>query len=298
MLKANPEGLIPTLVDEKGRAVHESLVTIEYVDELAARSGDPAERATPLLPTDPAERARCRLAMDWVNRKLCSPYYTMLVRTDPGERRAAFDTLLEDIATFSRDRQGTFYCGDTLSAPDVAFLPWASRFYILEHYRNFVIPDEGDLKGYHEWLRAALALPEVARTMPDRARYLEHIGRYADASARSKVSPTRSRPVALRALVRARIGELSADSIAGLTHAPAHFPPALPFRVPPAGPLAAPARWPMPCAPAVRRTTCSATTEARCGGARRSSRARRGTCAGSSPGARPRTHGTKEQEQN
>lgn len=187
MLKANPEGLIPTLVDEKGRAVHESLVTIEYVDELAARSGDPAERATPLLPTDPAERARCRLAMDWVNRKLCSPYYTMLVRTDPGERRAAFDTLLEDIATFSRDRQGTFYCGDTLSAPDVAFLPWASRFYILEHYRNFVIPDEGDLKGYHEWLRAALALPEVARTMPDRARYLEHIGRYADASARSKV---------------------------------------------------------------------------------------------------------------
>mmetsp|Transcript_13794 Transcript_13794/g.57650 ORF Transcript_13794/g.57650 Transcript_13794/m.57650 type:complete len:212 (-) Transcript_13794:20-655(-) len=47
-------------------------------------------------------------------------------------------------------------------------------------------------------------------------------------------------------------------------------------------------RWPMPCAPAVRRTTCSATTEARCGGARRSSRARLGTCAGSSPGARPR----------
>ena len=39
-----------------------------------------------------------------------------------------------------------------------------------------------------EWLRAALALPQVASTLPDKQKYLKHIGRYADASARSKVA--------------------------------------------------------------------------------------------------------------
>lgn len=168
--------------------MHESLITVEYVDELAKLHGDPSTLATPLLPGDPAERARCRLAADWVNRNLCSPYYRMLVRTDPTERREAFDGLRRDLAVFAKERKGTFYCGDTLSAADVALLPWACRFYVLEHYRGFVIEDEGDLKGYHEWLRAALALPQVASTLPDKQKYLKHIGRYADASARSKVA--------------------------------------------------------------------------------------------------------------
>ncbi len=140
------------------------------------------------MPGDPAGDARARVAMDWVHKRLCAPYYTMLVRTDPAERRAAFDTLKGDLAQFAENRRGTFYCGNTIGAVDLALLPWAARFYVLEHYRDFQIPDEGPLRGYHEWLRAALAVDYVGKTLPDRERYLEHIGRYADASARSKVA--------------------------------------------------------------------------------------------------------------
>lgn len=180
------EGLIPTFVDEKGRAIRESLVAVEYVDDLARLQ--PAH-AAPLVPQDPAEAARCRWAAEWANKHMCSPYYQMLVRTDEGERRRAFDTLLEDLATWGSKRQGTFYCGETLSAADISPLPWAWRYYILEHYRGFVIPrDDAQLKGFHEWRDAAVALPAIASTLPDADRYLEHIGKYADASARSKVA--------------------------------------------------------------------------------------------------------------
>jgi len=52
-----------------------------------------------------------------------------------------------------------------------------------------VIPrDDAQLAGFHEWRDAALALPTVASTLPDRDRYLDHIAKYADASARSKVA--------------------------------------------------------------------------------------------------------------
>lgn len=41
---------------------------------------------------------------------------------------------------------------------------------------------------YHNWLEAMVALPQVARTLPDKDRYLEHVAKYANASARSKVA--------------------------------------------------------------------------------------------------------------
>ena len=184
--------MVPTLVDARGCVVTESLVSIQYIDELAreqARRGGRASTARPpLMPGAPAEDAQTRVMLDWVHKKLCAPYYTMLVRTDEGERRRAFEALLRDIATFAASRRGRFHGGDAIGAVDLAFLPWACRFYVLEHYRKFVIPDEGALAGFHEWLRACLGLAYVRETLPDRDRYLEHIGRYADASARSKVA--------------------------------------------------------------------------------------------------------------
>ena len=93
---------------------------------------------------------------------------------------------LEELHEFQSDLKGPFFCGDHLSHVDVALLPWAQRFYILEHYRGFVIPPE--MTKYHSWLQACRDLPSVSGTTPDVDEYLAHIGRYADASARSKVA--------------------------------------------------------------------------------------------------------------
>lgn len=52
-LALNPQGLVPTLVDDDGTVVTQSMAIVEYLDE--TRPGEPR-----FLPTDPVGRARVR----------------------------------------------------------------------------------------------------------------------------------------------------------------------------------------------------------------------------------------------
>ena len=99
LMKHNSLGMVPTLVSEatftedasKGPVkppVRESLIAIEFVDELVA-GGD-----TPIMPSCPYERAKMRVAADVVNKKVCSKYYHVLVRQDPAEQREGFEALV------------------------------------------------------------------------------------------------------------------------------------------------------------------------------------------------------------
>jgi glutathione S-transferase len=71
------------------------------------------------------------------------------------------------------------------------------RYYIFEHYRGYTIPvDDPELHAYREWYDWVFSLDSVKRTLPDKDRYLVHIGKYADSSARSKVANAVRRGVA------------------------------------------------------------------------------------------------------
>jgi len=54
------------------RTVVESIVCIEFVDELAVARGS---TSAPLLPKDPWARAAARVAADQVHKTVCSEYY-------------------------------------------------------------------------------------------------------------------------------------------------------------------------------------------------------------------------------
>ena len=191
LLKANPLGMVPTLLDETtGKAVRESLVCIQFVDELAATSGGTAPA---LLPTDPFDRASARVAADAINKSVCSAYYRVLVRAEPEERRDAFEAIKQGLLGFAREAGGAdFHGGQSLGIVDCMLLPYAYRLYVLEHYRgaDFALPSDGEgglWEWYHAWLARATALPYVARTLPDKERYLHHVKKYAEGKARSKV---------------------------------------------------------------------------------------------------------------
>lgn len=186
LLEKNPDGLIPTIFNESEGVVTESILCVQFVDEIPA----PGPR---LLPTDAFGRARARVEADWVNRRLCSPYYAVLVRKDWDERRSAFAGFLTELRRFCnelRQSGGPFFFGDELSIVDIVFIPYACRLYALEHYRgpDFAVPrDDPDFEPFHRWCDAAFALPSVASTIPERQRYIDHVKKYADGVAKSKV---------------------------------------------------------------------------------------------------------------
>jgi glutathione S-transferase len=200
--QSNPSALVPTLIpldttsthEDKpdiSKAVYESLVTVDYIDEVSGASGK--DRLVPM--GDPFEAARVRIWADRVNRECCSPYYGVLVRTEEEERMEHFEKLIKGLKSFSKELSKTsgslFMAENQLSSTDLSLLPWAFRFYVFEHYRgpNYVISKEdNELAPYHEWLEYMVTLDSVKRTLPDKDEYLEHIGKYADSSARSKVA--------------------------------------------------------------------------------------------------------------
>ncbi|KAL3806864.1 hypothetical protein ACHAXA_004575 [Cyclostephanos tholiformis] len=190
---------VSLLTHHRAQSVYESLIVVDYVDAIA----NPQDEIHRLVPSDPYLAAKCRYWADRLNRECCSPYYGVLVRIDEGERRTNFDKLVAGLKAFSREieRNGGdgrgFLGGGRLSSADVSLMPWAYRYYIFEHYRGYSIPmDDPELHVYREWHDWAFSLDCVRRTLPDRDRYLEHIGKYADSSARSKVANAVRRGVA------------------------------------------------------------------------------------------------------
>ena len=205
LLEANPLGMVPTLkCRDGGKVVSESIVCIEFLDHVARRGEGGGGLSTVeeefLLPVeDPYELARTRVWSDKVNRELCSPYYSVLVKQDKEEQRSAFAGLIKNLDSFSRELKKTdgplFLKGGRMSVVDLTLFPWAWRYYVFRHYRGeeFDIrrgkEHQGfDLGPFHDWMDAMMGRDSVVRTLPDRDRYLEHIGKYADGSARSKVA--------------------------------------------------------------------------------------------------------------
>lgn len=92
----------------------------------------------------------------------------------------------------------TFLPDSQLSNADIALIPWAYRYYVFEHYRGpeYEIPKTPALEPYHEWFNHVMNLESVKATLPNKDRYLEHIAKYADGSARSKVANAVRRGVA------------------------------------------------------------------------------------------------------
>jgi glutathione S-transferase len=207
--RTNPSALVPTLIPvdaitgqpNEEKSVYESLLAVEYIDAIA----NPVLECHRLIPTDPYLAWKCRYWADKVNKECCSPYYGVLVRTDPNEQRENYDKLVLGLKSFSREieRNGDGRCflgGGRLSSVDVSVMPWAYRYYIFEHYRgsSFAIPlDDPELHAYKCWYDYVFnMIDSVKRTLPDKNKYLEHIGKYADASARSKVANAVRRGVA------------------------------------------------------------------------------------------------------
>ena len=60
---------------------------------------------------------------------------------------------------------GPYYCGRILTIADITIAPYFCRMCVIEHYRDFKVPEE--IKNWHKWRENVIHHSAVSKTMFD-----------------------------------------------------------------------------------------------------------------------------------
>lgn len=166
LLKKNPKGLVPVLIDRRGPeevVVCESLIVVEYIDE-AAVGGD--KDAPMLIPGTAAQRANARMWADMLNNEICNNFYTLLLKQDKESQGMAAEKILSGLRKFSRHCMGPYFYGEEISIVDITIAPWmvGQRRDVLEHYRYFEVPKTEEYSRYWQWSEVISKRPSFVIT--------------------------------------------------------------------------------------------------------------------------------------
>jgi glutathione S-transferase len=153
---------LPIMQDEQGRVLKESLVILRYFEE---RFGD-----RPIARSDPYERAVERLM---ISRE--GPFgmagYLMVMNRDRAKAGEKRDKLLAeyrwlDDYLMQHNPDGTWLFDD-FGLADVVFTPLMMRFWFLDYYEDFALPDTPDYARVARWRDACLAHPAAQQVCFD-----------------------------------------------------------------------------------------------------------------------------------
>ena len=167
--------------------VIESCIINEFIDEAWP------DKEVSLLPplSQPSQRAKARLWVDFVNSRLVPPFYKILQKQEKSEQDAAASELITHLRNFieNMDPEGPFFMGDSLGLVDIAYAPWSVRFFVLERFRGFQVPVEGEVwKRFARWRQACADHPSVRQTLQNDDDLLASYDRYAKNTAKSLVA--------------------------------------------------------------------------------------------------------------
>lgn len=153
---------LPVLEDEQGRILKESLVLMSYIEERFPE--------TQVARADPYERAVERL---FITRE--GPFgnagYGMVMNRDRAKtdekRKALLDQYawLDDMLRF-HNPTGTFLF-DRFGWAETVYTPLMMRFWFLDHYEGFTLPDDPAFARVARWREACLAHPAAQQVRYD-----------------------------------------------------------------------------------------------------------------------------------
>lgn len=164
---------LPVLEDEQGRILKESLVLMSYFDERFPE--------VPVARADPYERAVERL-FTLREGPFGNAGYGMVMNRDrakTGEKRKAlldhYAWLDEMLCFYNPD--GTFLF-DRFGWAEAVYTPLMMRFWFLDHYEGFALPDDPAFARVAKWKAACLSHPAAQQV-----RYDEIVKLYYDYAA-------------------------------------------------------------------------------------------------------------------
>lgn len=173
LLRHNPvHKKVPVLI-HGGKAVCESLVVVQYVDEAWAGTG-PA-----LLPADAHDRATARFWAAYVDDKFFQPWRDLFRSTTEEQRAEAFRSTVPQVETLERafwecSKGKGFFGGDAVGLVDVALGSFLLWFKVVDEVAGTNLLDEAKFPGLAAWAERFLAVDAVKEAMPDVGKLLEH----------------------------------------------------------------------------------------------------------------------------
>ncbi len=154
---------LPVLVDEKDRALKESLVILRYVEERFA--------TPPVARTDAYERGIERLVIAEAETFGVSGY-TYVMNRDPARATELREKHLAGYRALDRllnryNPQGTWLF-DEFGLAELVFTPLMMRFWFLDYYEGFSLPDTPDFGRVARWREACLSHPAAQQVTYER----------------------------------------------------------------------------------------------------------------------------------
>ncbi|KAG7295981.1 hypothetical protein JYU34_021073 [Plutella xylostella] len=139
-------GKVPSLEIKEGLSIYESLVTVEYLDEVYPQR--------PLLPKDPVQRA-----LDKIIVEACTPIQGLFIKlikfpeTITEETVAAYHKALHFLQEQLQSRGSRFFGGDQPGFVDYMIWPWFERVLPYQKVESRVQIDAGKFKLLLEYLQ-------------------------------------------------------------------------------------------------------------------------------------------------
>ncbi|KAI3412778.1 uncharacterized protein J3R85_016902 [Psidium guajava] len=165
LLQYNPvHKKVPVLV-HCGRPIAESLVILEYIDEMWKQS--------PLLPQDPSERARARFWSKFTDEK-CAPAIKAVCCSQGEEQQTAVLEARENLKTLESGLDGKlFFGGETINFADVATRWIGCWARIVEEITGTSLIDAEDMPSLDAWSKRFLELPVIKECVPPWGKLIE-----------------------------------------------------------------------------------------------------------------------------
>jgi glutathione S-transferase len=186
LAKTRGSTALPVLELEDGRVLHESLVILRYLEE---RFPEPAVFARDLWPRAVENMLVAR------EGAFVSAGYALVLNRDATQREALRERLLAQYAALDAflafhapDRDFLF---DTFGYAEAVYTPMFMRFWFLEYYEDFALPDEPRYARVARWVDACVAHPAAQQVTREEIVKLYYD--YAMGAGNGQLLPGRTR---------------------------------------------------------------------------------------------------------
>ncbi|XP_022929167.1 probable glutathione S-transferase [Cucurbita moschata] len=160
LLKSNPvHKKIPVLLHH-GKAISESLLILEYIDE--------TWKDNPLMPEDPYNRAMARFWAKFLDEKGLLGAWEAC-QAEGEEKEKAVEAAIQNLALLDKEIQGKkFFGGDEIGYLDLAAGWMCHWLSVLDEVGEMKVFDKDRVPSLHEWVQDFVHIPVIKESLPPR----------------------------------------------------------------------------------------------------------------------------------